>query len=504
MGGRWTLRDIVDYELIATTALLDAAADRREAILRQIYEVNRQTIEDGRTGSVRAIVVPVDRQQDRREAAHLVDRLALAGVEVYRAESSFTLEGTSYDAGTFVMPMTQVFARYAKDILERQRYPEVRKAPGDAEEPPYDITAWSLGMLFGVNVDLVGTSLPSSLRLNRVQGLVRQPGRVSGSGPHFVFEYSGPDTAVAVNRLLKEGAHVSLETPSRFAVDAIGRDRLEPLAREFGLVALSAEPPPQGVAESRVPVKAPRIAVYAAWTGTNTDEGWTRWVLDQYEFGYTTIHNSDLREGALRRRFDAIILPDQSPREIIAGYMGGSIRPEYRGGIGEVGVQNLARFVAEGGTLITLGAASDLAVDRLPLPVRNLKRALRNEEHFAPGAILRIQVDTTHPLGYGMAADTYAFYNNGPFFSLLEGFGSFKAKVIARYPNQDVVASGWLRGEEAMAGRAAVVSVDLNPGRVVLFGLRPQHRAQTHATFPMLFNALYTSASPVSMPTTDQ
>ena len=97
-----------------------------------------------------------------------------------------------------------------------------------------------------------------------------------------------------------------------------------------------------------------------------------------------------------------------------------------------------------------------------------------------------------------------AFYNNGPFFSLLEGFGSFKAKVIARYPNQDVVASGWLRGEEAMAGRAAVVSVDLNPGRVVLFGLRPQHRAQTHATFPMLFNALYTSASPVSMPTTDQ
>ena len=504
MGGRWTLRDIVDYELIATTALLDAAADRREAIVRQIYEVNRQTIEEGRTGSVRAIVVPVDRQQDRREAAHLVDRLALAGVEVYRSESSFTLEGTSYDAGTFVIPMTQVFARYARDILERQRYPEVRKTSGDAEEPPYDVTAWSLGMLFGVNVDFISSSLPSSLRLNRVQGLVRPPGRVSGSGPEFVFDYLGPDTAIAVNRLLKEGARVSMEAPSRFVVDRIGRDRVEHLAREFGLVAMAVEPPPSGVTESRLLVKPPRIGVYAAWTGANTDEGWTRWVLDQYEFGYTTIHNADFREGALRRRFDAIILPDQSPRELLTGYVGGSIRPEYRGGIGEVGVQSLARFVAEGGTLITLGAASDLAIDRLPLPVRNLKRALRNDEHFAPGAILRVQVDTAHPLGYGMAADTFGFYNNGPFFSLLEGFGSFKARVIARYPNQEVVASGWLRGEEAMAGRAAVVSVDLNPGRVVLFGLRPQHRAQTHATFPLMFNALFASATPASMATTDQ
>jgi hypothetical protein len=129
------------------------------------------------------------------------------------------------------------------------------------------------------------------------------------------------------------------------------------------------------------------------------------------------------------------------------------------------------------------------------VPVRDLKRGLTRDQHFAPGTILRIEVDSSHPIGYGLPAETYGFYNNSPFFTLVEGFASQRMNVVARYPNVDVVASGWLRGEDLMAGRAAVVSIDMNPGRIVLFGLRPQHRAQTHATFPMLFNALYLSTS---------
>jgi hypothetical protein len=126
--------------------------------------------------------------------------------------------------------------------------------------------------------------------------------------------------------------------------------------------------------------------------------------------------------------------------------------------------------------------------------VRNLKRGLTRDQHFAPGTILHVEVDTQHPIGYGVAPETYGFYINSPFFSIVEGFASQRTNVVARYPNTNVVASGWLKGEELMAGRAAVVSIDLGPGKVVLFGLRPQHRAQTHATFPMLFNALYLSA----------
>jgi hypothetical protein len=419
----------------------------------------------------------------------------MGGVEVFRAESPFTVENTTYAAGAFVIPMTQVFARYAKDLLEAQTYPAARRnqlPTGLTTDSPYDVTAWSLGMLLGVRVDFISSAL-SGVRLSRVATLSRPAGRVSGNGPLFLLDYVGPDTTIAVNRLLKDGARLSLESPSSILVEGVRRDKLEPLAREFGLTIVSTDPPPTGIPLAPRPrLRLPRIALYAPWTSGNADEGWTRWVLEQYEFPVTSIHNSDFRDGSLLgRRFDVVILPDQAPRELLDGFTAATVRPEFRGGIGDAGVDTLTRFVGEGGTLITLGAASDLAIDRFPIPVRNLKRGLRRDQHFAPGTILRIQVDTTNPMGSGMAAETYGFYSNSPFFALAEGFDALKPTVLARYPNQQIVASGWLRGEEHMAGRAAVVSVELRPGRVVLFGLRPQHRGQTHATFPLLFNALY-------------
>jgi hypothetical protein len=501
MGGRWTLRDIVDYEMIATMALLDTAADRREAILRQIYEVNRQTIDDGRKGSVSAILVPIDGQHDRREAGHLVEKLRMAGVEVFHADAAFEADGKKYGAGTFVIPMTQVFARYAKDMLEAQTYPEVRRGPNAPPEPPYDVTAWSLGMLLGVDTVFVKNALPE-LRMTRVeaQSSAKLPGDVSGSGNRFTFDYIGADSAIAMNRLLKDGARLAFDGPSHVTVANVGRDKIERVAKEFGLSVKatadqgSRSKEHEAAAKEPMAFRAPRIGMYQPWTGGNMDEGWTRWVLEQYEFNLTSIHNDDVRAGKLRQKFDAIILADQDARSIVEGYDAPAIRPEYRGGIGEAGIGSLKQFVAQGGTLITLGNACDLVIDRLPIPVRNLKKGLTRDQHFAPGAILNVEVDTQYPLGYGMDADTYGFYINSPFFSIVEGFASQKTSVVARYPNTGVVASGWLKGEELMAGRAAVVAVDMNPGRVVLFGLRPQHRAQTHATFPLLFNALYLSA----------
>jgi hypothetical protein len=499
LGGRWTLRDIVDYELITTMALLETAADRRETILRQIYEVNRQTVEEGRrpNGGVAAILIPTENQQDRREVATLVERLELAGVEVFQAAEAFEADGHSYAAGTFVIPMSQVFARYAKDILEKQTYPEVRRTVDGAAEPPYDVTAWSLGMQFGVRVEFLAAPIPATLRMSALNGRPRPAARVTGTGPRFTFPYDGPDTALAINRLLKQDARVRFEGPSEISVTGIGRDRMEAVARDAGLIVTATERDAGRLTVDRpqaFAVRAPRVALYAPWTGGNMDEGWTRWVLEQYEFDVVTVHNADIRAGLLRQRFDAIILPDQGQRDIVDGFNAPNIRTQYRGGIGESGVENLERFVAEGGTLIALGAASDLAIDRLPIPIRNIKRGLRRDQHSAPGTILNIEVDTAHPVGYGMAAETFGFYTNGPFFSVT-GFEPQRTSVIVRYRNAAVVASGWLRGEELMAGRAAVVSVDMSPGRVVLFGLRPQHRAQTRATFPLLFNSLYLATS---------
>jgi hypothetical protein len=505
LGGRWTLRDVMDYQFISTLGMLDTAADRREAILRQIYEVNRQTVEDGRNAPVKAILIPLELQQDPREATHLAERLMMGGVEVFRAEAPFRLDDQPYAAGTLVVPMSQVFARYAKDLLEPQRYPEVRRAPNLPAEAPYDVTAWSLGMQFGVTLEFATEAVPPSARLTRVTAPLRTPGGVSGTATRYMFDYIGADSALVVNRLLKARARVAFTPTSHAIVEGASRDLLETLAEELGVTFTAADAPPLGGAdEMRPPLRAPRVAVYVPWTGGSIDEGWTRWVLEQYEFGFTPVHNADIRAGNLRRRFDAIVLADQSPREIVDGIPGGTVRPEYRGGISEGGVEALQRFVNEGGTLIALGAASNLVVDRFPVPVRDQKRALRRDQHFAPGTILRIQVDTSNPIGYGMAADTYGFYNNSPFFALVDGFNATKASVIARYPNQDIVASGWLRGEDAMAGRAAVVEIDMKPGRIVLFGLRPQHRAQTHATFPMLFNALYMSAEGAALPPDEQ
>jgi hypothetical protein len=403
--------------------------------------------------------------------------------------------------------MDQVFARYAKDIVERQTYPEVRRAPNAPPEPPYDVSAWSLGMLLGVDHVVVKKPLDKGVALEKLTAAPAFAGKVTGNGQRFSFDYRGPDSAIAINRLLKNGVAVSIESVrergeqiGRVTVTGATRAAVDALATAFGLTvkadsSAGRTAPSATLATGAMAIRAPRIGMYDTWAGGNMDEGWTRWVLEQYGFQSTRLHNEDIKAGNLRASYDAIIIPDQTARGIVEGNTASTTRPEYRGGIGEDGIGALRAFVNEGGTLIALGAASDFAIENFPMPVRNLKGGLTRDQHFAPGTILRIQIDTHHPLGYGMPADTYGFYNNSPFFTLVEGFASQRPTVVARYPNTDVVGSGWLRGEDLMAGRAAVVSIEMNPGRIVLFGLRPQHRAQTHATFPLLFNALYLSTT---------
>jgi hypothetical protein len=495
MGGRWTLRDIVDNELIATMGLLEAVADQRSALLRQIYEVNRATVEDGAKNEPSAIIIPVASQFEPRAAVRLAERLQMAGVEVSRAGAAFDADGKSYPAGTLVVPMDQVFARYAKDMLEKQSYPEVRRSPTSPPEPPYDVTAWSLGMLMGADVVFAKKPLPASAQLAKLADVPTLAGAVTGTGTRFTFDYKGADAALAVNRLLKDGARVAFDrTGDRQSVVVTGatRKRMETLAAELGLAVKADTPKSAAAGPTPMTIKAPRVGLYQSWTAA-MDEGWTRWVLEQWEFAPKTLHNADVKAGKLRQQYDVIVLADQQPRDILNGSESSATRPEYRGGIGEEGLQALKAFVADGGTLVTMGNSTDLAIQKWPIPVRNLKPGLTRDQHYAPGTIVRVQVDTASPVGFGLPSETFGFYNNSPFYEIGAGFASQKVSVIARYPTTDIVGSGWLKGEELMAGRAAVVQVDMGPGRLVLFGLRPQHRAQTQATFPMLFNALYLS-----------
>ena len=292
-------------------------------------------------------------------------------------------------------------------------------------------------MLLGVEHALAKAPVAAAARLEKLTAEPKLEGHVTGNGPRFVFDYRGPDAARALNALLKQGARATFEAGEdkspRVAITNVTRKQMEDVATAHGLDTKS-QPPVAGTGTG-LRIRAPRVGMYQPFGGGNMDEGWTRWVLEQYGFQYTTLHNADVRAGALKDKYDAIILPDQGSQAMINGSTGANIRPEYSGGIGTEGVDALKQFVGAGGTLITLGAASAFAIENFAVPVRDLKRGLTRDQHFAPGTILNLEIDTTHPVGFGLAAETYGFYNNSPFFALVEGFASQRTTVVARYPN---------------------------------------------------------------------
>ena len=279
-------------------------------------------MEAGKRGDPAAILIPVEGQHDPREAAHLVEKLQMAGVDVYRATRAFEADGIRYGAGTFVVPMAQVFARYARDILERRPIPKSGARRMRRPSRPTTSRAWSLGMLMGVEHVVVKSPLPATVAMEKLGAAPTVAGKVEGSGTRFSFDYRGPDAAIAINRLLADGAAVSIDTGARRrTADRTGRRhrRSARLARTSRRRSRIHPQVGRRRPAAALAIKAPRIGMYDTWTGGNMDEGWTRWVLEQYEFRSTRLHNADVRAGGLREKFDAIILPDQSLNSILEG-----------------------------------------------------------------------------------------------------------------------------------------------------------------------------------------
>jgi hypothetical protein len=222
------------------------------------------------------------------------------------------------------------------------------------------------------------------------------------------------------------------------------------------------------------------------------DEGWTRWVLEENRMRYSTLQDAEVRAGNLRAKYDAIVIPDQSPRSILEGYRKGSMPEELTGGLGKEGVQALREFVEQGGTLVTLNDASDFAIQQFGLPVRDVTEGLKRTEFYCPGSILRTTLDTTHPIAKGMRRESIAWVENSPVFEIKsDPLALLRVKIIARYPDSGTpLLSGWLLGEEKIRGKAALVEVGLGRGKIYLFGFRPQYRGQSLATYPLLFNAV--------------
>lgn len=500
-GGTWRLRDIVDYNLIAMRGLLSASARYKDELLANFLAMGRRSIARGEAGGPAAFVIPPE-QHDRAAAAKLVSLMADGGVDVYQVQEPFKAGETFYPEGTIVIPMAQPFRAYAKSLLEVQRYPVRKLAPEAPPERPYDAAGWTLPYQMGVKVEVVNAAFDAPVMAKVDRGTV-PPAYVLGHArpDYFLVDARGNAGVLAANRLLEAGiplewsvATSSLDgftwAPGTLVVRQPGKARpvLDAIARNLGLrvVGMRGRPPVSA------PVAAARTGLYRPWMDA-IDEGWTRWLLEQYEFPFQTVRDADVRAGNLRAAYDVIILPSIAPRRIVDGNRAGSVPDEYVGGLGEAGLAALKAFVEAGGTLVCLDQSAALAIETFGLPIRNVVQGLAPAEFFCPGSVLRLDVDPDQPLGFGMAPETAAFFAMGAAYEATAAAG---LRTIARYGAKDVLLSGWLEGEGKIAGRGAAVEVSAGQGRVVLIGFRAQHRGQSHATFRLLFNAILTAGPP--------
>ncbi len=485
LGGTWTFRDQVDYMLTCDFAILELAAARSVHFLTKSYDLARANMEAGTKQTPYAYVVPVE-QWDATSAAGMLERLRLGGLEVRKAKAPFTAGNKSYPAGTHVLLAGQPFRGYLVDLLEPQKYPELRSGQTGPTKRPYDVAGWTLSYQMGVQVDRVQDQFTAELDL--VPAV---------ETPQPSLDHRDNGSFVATAELLKR------DQPVRWGSDG---KILRPSDEGFGQAAYE--------------LRTPRVGLYQPYP-ENMDAGWTQWMLDEFKVPHTILRNEDFKRNDLRQRFDTIIFAQQRADSILHGIKqgeaarrgtGGELpmlqRPEFTGGIALRGLANLEEFVRAGGTLVALDNATELPLQFMPVGVRGLLRASEGGEegsangYYCPGSLLRIEVDNTHPLAFGMPREVFAMSTGGQAFeiSLLPEFnqGDRAVKSFAKYADKNLLASGWISGERAVLGKSVAVESRLGQGRVVLFGFRPQFRAQSHGTFKMLLNAIYLgSAKPL-------
>jgi hypothetical protein len=471
-GGAWHPRDIMQMELIACHSVLSLAANYRTDYLRNFYELGKANIAETsaakRTESPQPIAYLVPAGQGRDEnVAKMIGTLVEQGVEVYRldrelhavtGEQKLSLLGITsttrrfaglstspqplheVPAGSYVIFLNQPYRQNVLALFEPQIYPDRSTATGDAERP-YDVAGWTLPMQMGLDA-------PAVLSIREAAGE-------------------------------QQLTQIKNENDVR---------------RDLGLALWTNDKSPVAT-----PIKPGiRIGIYQGARG-NMDEGWTRYVFDTFNAPYETLRDAGLTEGNLHVRFDAIVLPSDRARE-----PADAESSETPTGISSKGLVNLARFVEDGGTLICFDGSCGPLIKNWHLPLKNVLEGLRSSDFYCPGSILSIDVDTSNPIARTMSKDVNAYFINGSAFELIdkpapkagvvdEGPGD-AVRVIARYAKDNVLRSGWLRGEERIRDRIALAEVGMGKGRIVLFAFRPQHRGQTWGTFPFIWNAINLTA----------
>ena len=482
MGGEWRLRDAVDYMLTVDFAVLNLAAERSGHFLLKAWEMANDNIEAGEKQSPYAYIVPAD-QWHASSTKEMLWRLQAAGVQIRRAKAEFFVGDKKYTKGSWVILAGQPFRGYLMDLLEPQRYPELRAGGNGPTKRPYDIAGWTLSMQMGVLVDRAEDMFQAELQ---------DAGRLSEPRPELKSRENGGFVALA--RLLKQGKSVRRDADGEFLVQG-------------------SAPAPKYQAASWE-LKAPRVGLYTAKSG-NIEQGWMQWIFDKYEVPYRLLQDEAIRDGDLASQFDVVLLVGQSPQRILNGIKAGvpagegrgansdvaakSLpREEQTGGIGIEGLHQLELFVLQGGTLICIDDSVALVLDNFDVGIRSALReggGGRGGGFYSPGSLLRIRVDNKHLLGLGMPEDAIAMVQGGQAFDIeyLPEYnkGDRETTAAVTYAASDLLASGWVSGERLVSGKPVVVNAHYGKGDVVLFGFNPGFRGQSFGTFKLLLNAIY-------------
>lgn len=499
------------------------AAFATPSVPARLYET---VLRDPAMRDPRGYIVPVD-QPDFPTATKFINTLIKNGITVHRATADFSVAGKRYGAGSWVVKTAQAFRPHVLDMFEPQDHPNDFQYPGGPPVPPYDVTGYTLAYQMGVVFDRLLDAFDGPFEI--VNGVQRPPaGKIIGAGrAGYVMGHETNDAFIAVNRLLRAGDQVlwykraveaggrrfmpgAMFVPSRKDTRAL----LEKAAAELGLTIYGVDAKPAG---ETIEIRPVRIGLWDQYGGSMTS-GWIRWVLEQFEFPFEVVYASALDEGSLASRFDVLIFPDGAlPRaEGTTGRGGGmgfaqpqadEIPEEFRNRLGRVSVDRtipkLKKFVESGGTVVTVGGSTRLG-QLFGLPLKNAlmektpegeDRPLPREKFYVPGSVLRVAVDNTDPVAFGMPTEVDVFFENSPAYRLSPDAEAKGLKPVAWFPNATPLRSGWAWGQGYLEGAVAAAEANVGEGKLYLLGIEAAFRGQPHGTYKLLFNSIYAGSS---------
>jgi hypothetical protein len=501
-GGWWRLKDAVDYMVGGSMSVLDTAARYRETMLYNRYQAARDNIDRFTHEPPFAYVIP-SVQRDVPEAAQLARIMQQNGVDIHVSETGFRANDRDYPAGSWVILMNQPYSAMAKELFEVQRYPEALAAgTSKSIDLPYDVTGWTLPMQMGVRVDPVSDPLtPEQLgHLKAVAQIDLPAADVTGAGTVFALSHNANASFQVVNEVLASGGSVAFSDDDvktaegvekgAFVVSGVSHSSLAELGRKYGVGAVAVEKAPA----HETAIHAARVGLYRPWDAS-IDEGWTRWILEQYGYKPVSLYNADMRAGGLRDRVDVLILPDMRASQLVDGYQPGIVPGQYAGGLGEEGLASLRDFVRQGGTVVAFNESAAALIPLLSLPVKNVLDGVKSDKFFCSGALLRVEMASQNrPVTFGLPSEPAVMFERGPAFATLPGF---HGAVLARYPKDtNPLESGLLLHPEAIEDKIAALEVGYGQGRVFLYGFKPQWRGQSHGDYKFFMNALYKYEQP--------